>query len=126
MEAYFYFNLPEDAIMMHFMGEPSATRNIVVRNEEAVLSPPWSIHAGCGTKNYSFIWGMVGDNQEFTDMDAVTWALSPSPASAPSFRGGATYPVYNPKRQGPRGPCRFGLRPLFLATIALRKYSHMI
>ena len=74
MEAYFYFNLPEDAIMMHFMGEPSATRNIVMRNEEAVLSPPWSIHAGCATRNYSFIWGMVGDNQEFTDMDAVDLA----------------------------------------------------
>ena len=74
MEAYFYFNLPEDAIMMHFMGEPSSTRNIVMRNEEAVLSPPWSIHAGCATRNYSFIWGMVGDNQEFTDMDAVDLA----------------------------------------------------
>lgn len=71
MEAYFYFNLPKDALVMHFMGKPEATRNVVVRDQEAVISPPWSIHSGCGTRSYSFIWGMVGDNQTFTDMDGA-------------------------------------------------------
>jgi len=74
MEVYFYFNLPQDALVMHFMGRPEATRNLVVRNEEAVISPPWSIHSGCGTRAYSFIWGMVGDNQTFTDMDGAGMA----------------------------------------------------
>ncbi|MCM1037817.1 MAG: 5-dehydro-4-deoxy-D-glucuronate isomerase [Ruminococcus sp.] len=71
MEVYLYFEMPEDAIVMHYMGEPDETRHIVMRNEEAVISPSWSIHAGCGTRAYTFIWGMVGENQEFGDMDDV-------------------------------------------------------
>jgi 4-deoxy-L-threo-5-hexosulose-uronate ketol-isomerase len=71
MEVYLYFNLPEDAIVFHYMGEPAETRHIVIKNEEAVISPSWSIHSGCGTKNYTFIWGMAGENQVFSDMDGV-------------------------------------------------------
>ncbi len=71
MEVYLYFEMPGDAIVMHYMGEPQETRHIVMRNEEAVISPSWSIHAGCGSRAYTFIWGMAGENQEFTDMDDV-------------------------------------------------------
>lgn len=71
MEVYLYFDLPEDAFVMHYMGEPTETRHLVVRNEQAVISPSWSIHAGSGSRNYTFIWGMVGENQDFDDMDEV-------------------------------------------------------
>lgn len=69
MEVYLYFDLPEDAFVMHYMGESTETRHIVVRNEEAVISPSWSIHSGSGTQAYTFIWGMAGENQDFDDMD---------------------------------------------------------
>ena len=71
MEVYLYFEMPEDAFVMHYMGEPTETRHIVMRNEEAVISPSWSIHSGCGSRAYTFIWGMVGENQAFDDMDHV-------------------------------------------------------
>ena len=71
MEVYLYFEISEDAFVMHYMGEPKETRHIVMRNEEAVISPSWSIHAGSGTQAYTFIWGMAGENQVFDDMDAV-------------------------------------------------------
>jgi 4-deoxy-L-threo-5-hexosulose-uronate ketol-isomerase len=71
IEAYLYFDLPADEVVMHFMGEPFETRHLIVRSEEAVLSPSWSIHSGAGTCAYTFIWGMAGENQTFTDMDAV-------------------------------------------------------
>lgn len=71
MEVYFYFNLPQDAMILHLMGQPSETRHIIMHNEEAVISPSWSIHAGVGTKNYTFIWGMAGENQTFGDQDPV-------------------------------------------------------
>jgi 4-deoxy-L-threo-5-hexosulose-uronate ketol-isomerase len=70
-EVYFYFDMPEDAVVFHMMGEPQQTRHVVMRNEQAVISPSWSIHSGVGTNNYTFIWGMAGENQIFDDMDAV-------------------------------------------------------
>lgn len=71
MEVYLYYNLPEDGVVFHLMGEPTETRHIVMRNEEAVISPSWSIHSGCGSTSYTFIWGMCGENQTFDDMDHV-------------------------------------------------------
>lgn len=71
MEVYLYLNIADDAIVFHLMGQANETRHIVVRNEQAVISPSWSIHSGVGTKNYAFIWGMCGENQTFTDMDFI-------------------------------------------------------
>jgi len=71
VEAYFYFDLRDDNMVFHFMGEPEETRHLIVRQEEAILSPSWSIHSGAGTSNYTFIWGMAGENQVFDDMDKV-------------------------------------------------------
>lgn len=70
-EVYFYFDMPEDGVVFHLMGEPQETRHIVMRNEQAVFSPSYSIHSGVGTNSYTFIWGMAGENQIFEDMDAV-------------------------------------------------------
>ena len=69
MEAYCYFDLPADHRIFHMMGPPDQTRHIVVANHQAIISPPWSIHSGCGTASYSFIWGMAGENMDFADMD---------------------------------------------------------
>jgi 4-deoxy-L-threo-5-hexosulose-uronate ketol-isomerase len=71
-EVYMYFNLDPDSLVVHLMGKPSETKHIIMRNEQAVLSPIWSIHAGAGTKNYSFIWAMGGENQVFEDMDGFS------------------------------------------------------
>ncbi len=71
MEVYFYFDMSEECAVFHMMGQPQQTRHLLVHNEQAVISPSWSIHAGVGTQRYTFIWGMVGENQVFDDMDHV-------------------------------------------------------
>jgi 4-deoxy-L-threo-5-hexosulose-uronate ketol-isomerase len=74
MEAYCYFDVPQNHRILHLMGEPSETRHLWVADRQAIISPPWSVHSGCGTSNYSFIWGMAGENKDYTDMDSVAIA----------------------------------------------------
>lgn len=71
MEAYCYFDVPENHGVLHLMGQPQETRHLWISNHQAIISPPWSVHSGCGTSNYSFIWGMAGENQSFADMDFI-------------------------------------------------------
>lgn len=71
MEAYLYFDMDEESRVFHFMGKPDDTRHMIIKNEQVVLSPPWSIHSGVGTNNYTFIWAMAGENYTFTDMDGI-------------------------------------------------------
>jgi len=71
MEVYFYTDFPEEEVVFHFMGEAQETRHLIVKQNEAVISPSWSIHGGSGTTNYSFIWGMAGENKDFGDMDVI-------------------------------------------------------
>lgn len=70
-EVYMYFNLKPESYVLHILGEPTETRHVIIRNQQAVLSTSWSMHAGCGTQNYSFIWAMGGENQVFDDMDWI-------------------------------------------------------
>ena len=71
MEVYFYFNIPKDNVVFHLMGQGNETRHVVMHSEQAIINPSWSIHAGCGTSNYAFIWAMAGENRAFDDMDTI-------------------------------------------------------